>query len=228
MPHAYGKRQFAAVTNWRFAAVTDRRRLEAVANTRLFAAVINFRRFAAIRCSTTELAALVEYTSLQETEGRRSRRGTLLLAPHPPQPCGLHVLHEENSGSMRPIGGGWKPQRISGGSPLVPIGNQRRSPPSLIKRRFAAVTDRWQSEAVTDTRLFAAVTNLWQLAAKLWHRAVRVSMFCPDGEMRLFCFDEKSSLNIYSLATTAWRSAYSVVRPWWLAASSYKKKMYFR
>jgi hypothetical protein len=88
----------------------------------------------------------------------------------------------------------------------VPIGNQRRSPPSLIKRRFAAVTDRWQSEAVTDTRLFAAVTNLWQLAAKLWHRAVRVSMFCPYGQMRLFCFDEKSSLNIYSLATTAWRS----------------------
>ena len=109
MPHAYGKRQFAAVTNWRFAAVTDRRRLEAVTNTRLFAAVINLRRFAAIRCSTTELAALVEYRSLQETEGRRSRRGTLLLAPHPPQPCGLHVLHEETSGSLRPIGGGSKP-----------------------------------------------------------------------------------------------------------------------
>ena len=174
MPHACGKRQsrFAAVTNWRFAAVTDRRRLEAVTNTRLFAAVINFRRFAAIRCSTTELAALVEYRSLQETEGRRSRRGTLLLAPHPPQPCGLHVLHEETAGSLCPFGGGSKPQRISGGSPLVPIGNQRRLPPSLIKLLFAAVTesdtDRWQSEAVTDTRVFAAVTNLWQLAAHRW------------------------------------------------------------
>ena len=36
--------------------------------------------------------------------------------------------------------------------------------------------------------------------AKLWHKAVHVSMFCPDGESRLFCFDEKSSLNI------RWRS----------------------
>ena len=54
-------------------------------------------------------------------------------------------------------------------------------------------------------------------------------MFCPDGELRLFCFDEKSSLNI------RWRrqlgvpfAAYSVVCPWWLGASSYKNKMYFR
>jgi hypothetical protein len=87
------------------------------------------------------------------------------------------------------------------------------------RRRFEAVTDQWRFATGAD-RQSAAIAAVIDQAAVL---------FCPDGELRLFCFDEKSSLNI------RWRrqlgvpfAAYSVVCPWWLAASSYKKKMYFR
>ena len=96
----------------------------------------------------------------------------------------------------------------------------------------AAVRCRHRSVAVRSRHRHASVCSCHQFVAvglksvvydaKLWHRAVHVSMFCPDGEMRLFCFDEKSSLNI------RWRrqlgvpfAAYSVVCPSWLGASSY-------
>ena len=75
------------------------------------------------------------------------------------------------------------------------------------RHRSVAVRSRHRHASVCSCHQFVAVGRKSVVYdAKLWHRAVHVSMFCPDGELRLFCFDEKSSLNIYSLATTTWRS----------------------